>query len=532
MKKGIRYLRFSHDKQSYHSIERQAHITSSWINFNKVLLIDTFVDEGYSARNFDRPDIKELFAFIKKNYKGIDFLIVSELTRFSRETGDAINMVKKIQGQYGIRIVSAGRGAIYDCMDHNSFFMMGLEFLMGNSENIKRQNDILGGIYAAKAIKGLWIQGGSKAPYGYVKDGTGDDRRLLIKEEEATIIRHIYEAYRYNTPINDIRDHVKKLGFNRKGHSAIQDILCNPIYIGCQYVKPWKDEPGGIYPLKNHVSIIDQETWRRVQEKLNPHTPKYKISLREEFPLRGILKCHCSKYLTGAPCRGRHGKYYNYYKCEISGHNTLNANNVHQQLLETLNYMSLPQRTIKNIQEESESILDKRLSENRQLCIHKKTELDQIERQLHSVESKWINNELKADTYDRWHSELSNKTQTLKGTIASLTREDNEISLLLKNELGKLSDLRSIYLSATAPQKQELLRQGFDNGLYYQNGLYRTPYMMSIFHHSILILKEKKLLEVDENKKTGLEVRSSGGHRSVIEPLISLLAFVEQIKVA
>src|SRR5688572_13592559 len=97
LKKGIRYLRYSHDKQSFHSIERQDHVTGQWMTFNKVEIVDTFKDEGYTARTFDRPDIKLLFEFIRKNHKGIDYLIVSELTRFSREAGDAINMVKKIQ---------------------------------------------------------------------------------------------------------------------------------------------------------------------------------------------------------------------------------------------------------------------------------------------------------------------------------------------------------------------------------------------------------------------------------------------------
>ena len=512
-KKAIRYLRFSHDKQSYHSIERQEHITSSWINFNKVLLTDTFVDEGYSARTFDRPDIKQLFAFIKKNHKEIDFLVVAELTRFSRETGDAINMVKQIQAEYGIRIVSAGRGTIYDCMDHNSFFMMGLEFLLGNSENIKRQNDIRGGIYAAKAIKGLWIQGGRKAPYGYAKEGSGENRRLVINEAEAYLVRYIYEAFLINTPIIEIKNQIKKIGFDRTGSSAIQDILANPLYCGYQHVKAWKDEPGGLYPLKEHPCIIDYSTWNRVQEKLKPETPKYKVSLSDDFPLRGVLKCHCSKYLTGAPSKGRHGQYYNYYKCIVSGHNNLKAGKVHEQLLEALKYMSLPNKTIKSIKQKSEAILDNRLSENRKLLMHKKTELVETERQLHSIEAKWIKNEINADTYNRWYSQLNQKTIELRNNVAELSREDNEIEMLLKNELDKLSDLQSVYLSATLPQKQELLRKGFDNGLYYQNGLYRTPYMMSIFHHSILILKEKRLLEMDENKKTGLKVRSGGGDR-------------------
>lgn len=128
---------------------------------------------------------------------------------------------------------------------------------------------------------------------------------------------------------------------------------------------------------------------------------------------------------------------------------------------------------------------------------------------MHSVEAKWIKNEINIETYNRWYSDLNRKTLQLQGYIAELSREDDEIHMLLKNELNKLSDLRFIYTSATLPQKQELLRKGFDN-LYYKNGLYRTPYMMKIFHHSILILKEKRLLEMDENKKGDLLVPSSG----------------------
>ena len=36
---------------------------------------------------------------------------------------------------------------------------------------------------------------------------------------------------------------------------------------------------------------------------------------------------------------------------------------------------------------------------------------------------------------------------------------------------------------------------------------------MDIFQHNLIILKEKKLLDLDTNKKTGLKVRSGGGDR-------------------
>jgi len=352
------------------------------MSFNKVECIDTFKDEGYTARNFDRPDIKQLFNFIRKNYKGIDFLVVSELTRFSREAGDAINMVKRIQTDYDIRIVSAGRGTIYDCMDHNSFFMMGLEFLLGNSENIKRQNDINAGIYTAKAIKGLWIKGG-RSPYGYKKVGVGEKRRLVVNEVEGPIVQFIFSAFLNNTPIREIQLTAAKLGFDRTGNSAIQDILSNPLYYGYQYVKPWKEEPGGLFPLIDHMAIVDVVTWHRVQEKLKGE-PKVKISLDTDFPLRGVLKCHCGLHLTGAPSKGRNGTYYGYYKCKVSGHGNINAKKAHEQLHEVLKWMSLPERLLKKIKEESTVVLDRRLSDNKSLLRQKEYDLRQLESDLNS----------------------------------------------------------------------------------------------------------------------------------------------------
>jgi site-specific DNA recombinase len=513
-KKGIRYLRFSHDKQSFHSIERQDQMTRQWMSFNHVDIVDTFKDEGYTARTFDRPDIKQLFEFIKRNHRGIDFLVVAELTRFSRETGDAINMVKKIQSEYNIRIVSAGRGAIYDCLDHNSFFMMGLEFLLGNSENIKRQNDINGGIYTAKAVKGKWIQGGPKAPYGYDIEGAGQNRRLVVNEEQACIVKIIYESYLAGIPDYKILEAVKKLGFNRSGNSAIDNILNNPVYYGFQYVKPWKELKGGYFPLQDHTPIIDADTWHKVQERKKHRTDKIRVLLSDDFPLRGVLKCHCSALLTGAPSRNHRGIYYNYYKCRISGHNNLRAETIHGQLLEILKYLSLSKRLIDNIKTESAQLLETNLKDNQRRLQKKQKELDQSCCQLESIETKWINNQIGFETYNRWHSELIPKISSLKADITQLSEDENEVYLLLQNQLDRLSDMHYIYSIATTTQKQSFIRLGFDNSLYYQNGVYRTTYLLPIFEHNLLILKEKRLLELDKKEMAGPKIPPGGGDRN------------------
>jgi site-specific DNA recombinase len=517
-KKGIRYLRFSQDKQSFHSIERQDMITAHWMTFNNVACIDTFKDEGYTARNFDRPDMKLLLEFVRKNFSRIDYLVVSELTRFSRETGDAINMVKRIQKEYGIRIVSAGKGTIYDCLDHNSFFMMGLEFLMGNSENIKRSDDISSGIYTAKAVKGLYVRG--KIPYGYRADGTGKNRRLKLHPEEGRIVKYFYTAFLANVPFKEIYKNGLAMGYSKTGNSSVQLILKNPLYYGHQFVKPYKNQPGGLFPLIEFEPAVDFMTWKAVQDKFKG-PEKVKVSLDANFPLRGVLKCHCGVLLTGAPSRSATGNYYNYYKCKVAGHNNINVEKAQKQLEEALKYMSLPARVLGRIKDEAGEFMERSLSVNSQVAFGKRRDLKAAEEKLDSLDLKWINNEVGADTYSRWHDEFAQEVSQLRQELSCLERDGKEVRFLLQEDLAKLSDLRYVYTSASGiAEQQELLRKMFDHRLYYRQGVYRTPFMMSIFRHSALTLSDKKLLEVDGNNEAGREVRLSGEYESRTRDLL------------
>lgn len=89
-KRAIRYLRISTDRQSNFSISGQDQQTSHWCERNKVEVVDTFIDEGYSAKNFYRPDMQRLNAFIQKHYRTVDYLVVNDFTRFSRDAGEAL----------------------------------------------------------------------------------------------------------------------------------------------------------------------------------------------------------------------------------------------------------------------------------------------------------------------------------------------------------------------------------------------------------------------------------------------------------
>ncbi|HEY4287795.1 MAG TPA: recombinase family protein [Puia sp.] len=471
-KKAVKYLRFSSEEQSHFSIERQEMITSSWMAHANVEAVDCFVDQGWSATNFDRPDFIKLNAFIEKNYRNIDYLVVSDLTRFSREVGDAVNIAKKIQKTYGIRIVSAGRGNIYDCTDHNSFFMMGLEFLLGNTENLKRINDINSGIYAAKAINQRYI--GPRPPFGYRREGRGKNSILAPEPTEAAVIQFIFHSYLKHVPISVIEADARNMGLRGTRHCLIERILACPIYSSQQYVKAYKDQVGGLFPLKDQEPIIDLLTWTQVQEKMKKKV-KVHVRLTDDLPLRGVLHCHCGKLLTGAPSRGKSGKYWYYYKCNMtSKHNNFSAIDAHNQLLEEFKYLSMPQKMIKSIILKSEYALETRTKDKANQLSKRQSELEKLATELHSLERKWIAEQINFETYNRWHNDLTKQRNYLSAQIDQLNKNTSDICDLLVKNIGGLTDMRNIYHTCDTRQKQELIRTVFDNSLYFEDRIYRT----------------------------------------------------------
>jgi hypothetical protein len=66
--------------------------------------------------------------------------------------------------------------------------------------------------------------------------------------------------------------------------------------------------------------------------------------MSDDFPLRGVLKHHCGRTLTGAHSKGKN-KYIGYYRCHSDNAN-LNASKIHRQFDSVLQELSLPEHYI------------------------------------------------------------------------------------------------------------------------------------------------------------------------------------------
>jgi site-specific DNA recombinase len=382
--------------------------------------------------------------------------LVDQLDRFSRDAGEAMSMVKLLQQKYKIQVVSVTESITFDYDTPGSFFRAGLQLLLAEEDNINRSIKVKGGIYTAKAKEGRYVY--KNAPFGYRKQGERKERRLVIEETEAKIVKFIYDAYLRDTPPYLIKEQARQLGFPTKGNMSIERVLKNPTYAVLLNVKAYKDYAGGLFDAI-HEPIIDKTTWMMVQEKMK-RPEKTRTVIDDEIPLRGVLKCHCGNPLSGAPSRGKSGKYFYYYKCRHSKHNNISAIKAHSQFLEACELMSLPGARVRKIRTVTKSSLDLEMESNRKKVIEKKSQLQEVEEKLFSVEEKWIKNEINKDTYERWYSIYNNEILNLKSAIERLGNDQSEAFCILEDNLNLLTDMRHVYNYVRYPAKKRICEQG------------------------------------------------------------------------
>ncbi len=514
-KRAIVYLRISKDRQSNWSIEGQQNAIVNWCERNNIEVIDTFTDNGYTATNFDRPDYKRLNFFIQKHHRVVDHLIVFALDRFSRDAGEALVAVKKLQKQFGIKIVSVAEGITFDADDPASFFYAALMLIKGEEEIIRNKLRINMGIHTAKKHQGRFL---GAAPFGYKNTRDERDKQIIVPNPETEpIVRYIFKAFLQNMPIAEIIKGARKIGFKQVGNSSVQRILKNPVYIGLIHVRAYKDSPDewveGI-----HQPLIDRVTFYEVQSRFDK--PRVHVQITDDLPLRGVLKCHCGLPLTGAPSRGKTGKYFLYYKCKISGHNNISAKKAHEQLDSILEQLSLPEKTVNSIKKAAKKLTEEKLKDSKQLLTANKSDYAETDRKLKNVEEKWINNQMAFDTYSRWYNELNKQKQALKAKIELLQAKDQDIFERYEEEFNRLSNLRYIYEDATTARKQEFIKVVFDSRLYYKNGTYRTPYILKTLDYKMLNINDLGGFFFYE-KGENIAVFPSGGAGGICITLVS-----------
>ena len=99
-KKAVIYTRVSTGEQAEHgvSLDNQESRCHEWALRNQVLVVQTYREEGVSAKTQNRPELKKMLEFIRNHGKNLDFLIIYDVDRLSRQAADYYDILDTLKG--------------------------------------------------------------------------------------------------------------------------------------------------------------------------------------------------------------------------------------------------------------------------------------------------------------------------------------------------------------------------------------------------------------------------------------------------
>jgi site-specific DNA recombinase len=507
------YIRISVSDQSVYSLENQERQIRNYCKANNLTLTGLFKDDGESSYTFDRPDWKSLEQFIVQN-KNVQYLLVSDHDRLSRNLSEALLKIKELHDKYGIKVLATTDSFDTDFSDPSTFMVRAFKYMMAESELWRIRERTKSGMVQA-ALNGRYV---SRAPYGYLNSKDSEGKPLLkIDEEKAFIVRMIFREYNKGLGIEEVRKMVSSIGFNQTGRSAIQHILGNPVYAGLIRIPAHKGKPETIGKAI-HKGIVSEGDYWRAQTRLNEK--KITTQKNEEVPLRGVLRCHCGKLMTAGNSKGRK-KYYWYYLCNTH-RESLPASKLHAQLNEILDLLSLNEKRTTWLKDKINQEIANHLNDRAAIITQTNKVLRGVNDKIASAEEKYLTDDISKTVFNTTISKLRNQQIELQKRLVELETDGQDYYSRLMVVLPKMNDLRGTFDSLDLNRQQSFLRMVFDDSLYHDGISYRTASLHPIFAHNQLELKEKGLLIIQQSLTILEKTPISAPYRNWIEPFMEL----------
>ena len=319
------------------SLEAQKEKLRSFAAFQEMEIAGEYCDEGFSGKNIQgRLAFRQMLQDIEARKDGISYVLVFKLSRFGRNAADVLNSLQLMQ-DYGVNLICVEDG-IDSSKDAGKLIISVLSAVAEiERENIRTQT--MAG-REQKAREGKW--NGGFAPYGYMLV----DGQLLINEEEAEVIRIIYDKYIHsNGGAGAVAEYLNTHGYKKitrqngmmPTFSApfVVDVLDNPIYMGkIAYGRRRAEKKVGTrnemhvvvqsdFPIYEgqHKAIVSEETWQLAHEKRQKSAfVREKIhDINHAHVLSGILRCpDCGKGMYGnvSTPHKKDNKIRHYYYCK------------------------------------------------------------------------------------------------------------------------------------------------------------------------------------------------------------------------
>ena len=332
------YCRVSTEKEAQiDSLEKQIEFFNEFTKKNGYELYKLYADEGISGKQIkNRKQFQQMMKDAKA--KKFERVVVKDVSRFARNTVDLLQSIRELKS-YGIQVDFLNNGEV---MEGGSEFILTILGAMAQQESANMSKRV-------KFGKDITAQKGRVPNLVFGYDKMPNERYTLkINEEEAKIVKEIFESYVYKGigttkiawNLNDRGIRTKKTK-SKWVQTSIVRMLKNPIYTGRVTNKKSevtdfitgtrKDLPEEewIVVERPEMRIISDELFNRAQEILAQRSNEFKLNNKREkteYVFSTLIYCkHCGYSFRRIKRKySEEGKEYIRWVC--SGRNSMGVN--------------------------------------------------------------------------------------------------------------------------------------------------------------------------------------------------------------
>ena len=406
--------------------------------------------------------IQEMIKAIKKD-KTVKYIIVNQADRFSRNAGQAINIINDLM-THGVTIVEAVTSI--DTSTPEGVMMMQFKLSMAQWDNTNRTNKFVSGRKHCME-SGVWV---GKLPLGYNKEGKSINAKFAINATG----KLIQKAFKWKLQGVDnfrIMDRLSAMGLN-VSKQKLHKILTNPFYAG-KIQSKFTD--GEIIDGK-HPAIISWVEFLQVQEILSGRTGVYKVKAETpRFPLKRHIRCA----EDGLPLTAYTVKRKNidYYKCnQVGCKNNVSANKVHRLYAELLDTYAIPATLLEWFNDVVSSIIYEEDSEHKEQLSILKKQKSELENKLKKCKVSRGMGDIDEDVYTTTVEVIQEKLAKIEIEIAKVKRNLSNLTSTVDEVVATCCKLGSLWGDSELELCQKIQNLLFPSGIFWdkENENYRT----------------------------------------------------------
>ncbi len=507
MKTADLYIRVSTDEQADkgYSQRSQEEVLTRYCVL-KDIKVRNIIFEDHSAKSFNRPEWQKLLLILKKKRGHTDLILFTKWDRFSRNAGDAYQMIN-ILSSLGVEPQAIEQPL--DISIPENKLMLAIYLAQPEVENDRRALNTFYGMRRARK-EGRWM---GPAVTGYQnKVNEKGQKYICPREPDASIMRWVFEQLATgNWYIDAVWRAAKEKGLSC-GRKNFWQIIRNPVYCGKIFVAKYKDEEAHLV-TGQHEPIISEGLYNQVIDVLDGRkkTNPTKILSPEELPLRGFLICpKCGYMLTGSASKGCR-QYYYYYHCFSKCGVRFNAREVNQKFEEELAKYVLNPAVL--------NLYKAVITEAYETATGKeKNDVVLLKKQLHDVNDKitkardlLLRGDLDGADYRTIKNDCERQVSILEGKLVDLSKSDNGLGPLLDKALKNISRLLELYQAADPQRKRHIISSMYPENLTFDGTQHRTIRIneaIRVFSTVKAVFEGKK--EGKPSKKLDLPVMVAG----------------------